>query len=250
MTGLASHKPEKWSRLILGLIPIFVLIAILDALVWLITSDTYTAYLHPRFGLFLVIGSGILAGFIVALMLGRLSPPAGSSGEILSRAVVMLIPLLFLYTAFGQGMGEHAFSKKFVGNEQALPYVFTDDPPPEDDAENGKDALLTLLQINQQMVPLQGKRVLTEGFVYKDANMPADQLMLFRFAMICCAADTTPVWLFVKKEGLGTFEPESWVKVAGVLEIANLDGKTVPMIRADTITQSPPPPPALQSLYF
>jgi putative membrane protein len=250
MTGLAPNRPEKWSRLILGLIPIFVLIAILDALVWLITSDTYTAYLHPRFGLFLLIGSVILAGFIVALMLGRLSPPAGSSGEILSRAVVLLIPLLFLYTAFGQGMGGHAFSKKFVGNEQALPYVFTDDPPPEDDAENGKDALLTLLQINQQMVPLQGKRVLTEGFVYTDANMPADQLMLFRFAMICCAADTTPVWLFVNKEGLGTFEPESWVRVAGVLEIANLNGKTVPMIMADTITQIPSPPPGAQYLYF
>lgn len=250
MTGLAPNRPEKWSRLLLGLLPIVVLIAILDALVWLITSDTYTAYLHPRFGLFLLIGTVILAGFIAALMLGRLAPPAGSSGEILSRAIVMLIPLLFLYTAFGQGMGGHAFSKKFVGNEQALPYVFTDDPPPEEDAESGKDALLTLLQINQQMGALQGKRVSTEGFVYTDANMPADQVMLFRFAMVCCAADTTPVWLFVKKEGLGTFKPESWVKVAGVLEIANLKGKTVPMILADTIIQSSPPPPAAQYLYF
>jgi|GEM_PF-1107732 len=250
MTGLAPNRPEKWNRLLLGLLPIVVLIANLDALVWLITSDTYTAYLHPRFGLFLLIGTVILAGFIAALMLGRLAPPAGGSGEILSRAVVMLIPLLFLYTAFGQGMGGHAFSKKFVGNELELPYVFTDDPPPEDDAESGANEQLSLLQINQQMRTLQGKRVLTEGFVYTDGNMPADQLMLFRFAMFCCAADTIPVWLFVKKEGLETFEPESWVKVAGVLEIANLKGKTVPIILADTITQSPPPSPAAQYLYF
>jgi len=250
MTGIAPNRPEKWSRLILGLIPIIVLIAILDALIWLITSDTYTAYLHPRFGLFLLIGTVILAGFIAALMMGRLTPPAGSSGEILSRAIVMLIPLLFLYTAFGQGMGGHAFSKKIVGNEQALPYVFTDDPPPEEDDESGTHAQLTLLQINQQMGALQGKRVSTEGFVYTDANMPADQLMLFRFAMFCCAADTTPVWLFIQKEGIGTFEPESWIRVSGVLEIANLKGKTVPMIRADTITQTPPPPPGAQYLYF
>jgi len=250
MTGLAPNRPEKWSRLLLGLLPIVVLIAILDALVWLITSDTYTAYLHPRFGLFLLIGTVILAGFIAALMLGRLAPPAGSSGEILSRAVVMLIPLLFLYTAFGQGMGGHAFSKKFVGNEMELPYVFTDDPPPEDDAESGAHAWMTLLQINQQMETLQGKRVSTEGLVYTDANVPADQLMLFRFAMFCCAADTIPIWLFVKKEGLGTFEPESWVRVAGVVEKAMINGKTVPMILAETITQIPPPPPGAQYLYF
>lgn len=250
MTGLAPNRTEKLSRLILGLIPIFVLIAILDALVWLITSDTYTAYLHPRFWLFLLIGTVILAGFIAALMLGRLAPPGGSTGEILSRAIVMLMPLLFLYTAFGQGMGGHALSKKFVGNELELPYVFTDDPPPEEGDESGTDKQLTLLQINQQMATLQGKRVSTEGFVYADANMPADQLMLFRFAMFCCAADTTPIWLFVKKEGLGTFEPESWVRAAGVLEIASLNGKTVPVIMADTLTQIPPPPPGAQYLYF
>jgi len=250
MTGIKPNRPEKLSRLLLGLLPIVVLIAILDALVWLITSDTYVAYLHPRFWLFLLIGTVILAGFIAAAMLGRLAPPAGSSGEILSRAIVMLIPLLFLYTAFGQGMGGHAFSKKFVGNELELPYVFTDDPPPEEDDESGANAQLSLLQINQQMTTLQGKRVSTEGFVYTDANMPADQLMLFRFAMFCCAADTIPIWLFVKKEGLGTFEPESWVRVAGVLEIADLKGKTVPMILADTVTQTPPPPPVAQYLYF
>lgn len=33
MTSIAPNRPEKWGRLLLGLLPIVVLIAILDALV-------------------------------------------------------------------------------------------------------------------------------------------------------------------------------------------------------------------------
>jgi len=249
MTSVTPYKPEKMSRVVLGLLPIVVLIAILDALVWLITKDTYTAFLHPRFWPFLLIGTVILAGFIAALMLGRLEP-VGSSREALTRAIVMLIPLIFLYTVYGQGLGGHALSKKYVGNQLELPYVFTDDPPPEEAVENGADAQLNLLQINQQMETLQGKRVSTEGFVYTDANMPANHLMLFRFSIFCCAADATPIWLFLKKEGIGTFEPESWVKVEGIFELGNINGKTVPMILADTVTISEPPAPGAQYLYF
>jgi len=249
MTDSMQNRPEKLSRVLLGLLPIVVLIAILDSLVWLLTRDTYTAFLHPRFWPFLLIGAVILAGFIGALMLGRLEP-AGSIGEILARAMVMLIPLFFLYTAYGQGMGGHALSKKLIGNELALPYVFTDDPPPEEAAGSGADALLTLLQINQQMEALQGKRIATEGIVYTDANMPANHLMLFRFSIFCCAADATPVWLFVRKEDLGTFEPESWIRAAGVFEMAAVNGKVVPTIVADTITQIPSPPPGAQYMFF
>lgn len=249
MTAVSPHKPEKLSRLLLGLLPIVVLVAILDALVWLITSDTYTAFLHPRFWPFLLVGAVILAGFIAALMLGRLEP-TGSGRETLSRALVMLTPLLFLYITYDQGMGGHALSKKYVGPEAELPYVFTDDPPPEDSVENGAGATLNLLQINRQKETLQGKRVATEGFVYLDAKIPADHLMLFRFSIFCCAADATPIWLFVKKEGLGTFEPESWVKVEGIFEVGNINGKTVPMILADTVTILEPPAPGAQYLYF
>jgi len=249
MTDSMPKRPEKLSRVILGLLPIVTLIAILDALVWLITRDTYTAFLHPRFWPFLLVGAVILAGFIAALMLGRLEP-VGSSGETLARAMVMLIPLFFLYSAYGQSMGGYAFTKKLVGNELEVPYVFTDDPPPEDDVASGVDASLTLLQINQQMDTLRGKRVSTEGFVYTDANVPAGHLLLFRFAIFCCAADATPVWLFVKSEGIRAFEPDSWVKVGGVFEVGRIDGKSVPMILADTVTRLEPPAPGAQYLYF
>jgi len=249
MTGALKSRAGKLGRLLTGVSPIIVLIALLNALGWLLLSDNYTSFLHPRFWPFLLLGILILAGFILALFLGRPLFSANSSRETAVRSIVIIVPLIFLYTVYDQGMGGHALSKKYTGNEPNTPYIFSDGPP-EETIKKSADGRMSLLEMNRQMATLSGRQVLTEGFAYKDSNVPKDHLLLFRFAIFCCAADATPVWVFVKKAEMETFEPETWVKVSGTFEIADINGKAVPMILADTITELEPPSPGAQYLFF
>ncbi len=249
MTGTLKSRTDKLDRLLTGASPIIVLIALLNTLGWLLLNDNYTSFLHPRFWPFLLLGALILAGFILALLLSRPLLSANSSRETTVKSIVITVPLIFLYTVYGQGMGGHALSKKYTGNEPSTPYVFSDGPP-EETAKESANGQMSLLEINRLMTTLNGRQVLTEGFAHTDPNVPRDHILLFRFAIFCCAADAIPVWVFVKKAEMETFEPETWVKVRGTFEVTSINGKTVPMILADTITKLELPSPGAQYLFF
>jgi uncharacterized repeat protein (TIGR03943 family) len=222
--------------------------AILAGLIWLLVNRNYTAFLHPRFWPFLLSGAVILCGFILAFIFAGRRPFAGPWPAVLIRSAVMLVPLLFMIAVAGQGMGTHALTRKYTGTEQEL---LSSLMAGKDDLTEPQDLnrTLSLLDIVRKMDSLDGRPVSTEGLVYRDVNVPADYLLLFRFAIFCCAADAIPVWVVVK-EDMAALENETWVRIDGTFKVARMHGRDVPLIRADAITKLATPPPGARYLYF
>ncbi len=167
------------------------------------------------------------------------------------RFLVLLTPFFVLYTVYGQGMGAHAFSKKNINAEhgglQFLEDLAVQEPG---DAKTKTDKAYSILDLTLKMKKLDGQRVITEGLVYRDANVPEGHMMLFRFAMFCCAADATPIGVVVRTGDIAPPGNESWARVEGVLRITGIRGKDTPVIHADTIEEIETPPPGAQYLFF
>ncbi len=161
----------------------------------------------------------------------------------LTTQMAFMVPLLFLTSVIGQGMGAHALTKKYKGVEQQTLTRLL---------ESGKGNIgeanptpnMSLLDIARQMEQMDGRRVITEGLVYRPEIMPDNYLTLFRFAIFCCTADALPVWVFVENAGVDAFEDENWIRVDGTVQIVNFNGTDVPVIKADTIEEKAPHPRA------
>ena len=240
---------KRWMCFIANSLSMLAFGTILYSMVWLVRKDRYVLFLHPRLLPFLLAGIGIIICFILALMINQRRHPAVFFSRKAIRTIVILMPLIFMYTAAEQTMGVHALTKKITGEKQGTVFSQQNDTAFES-GDSGTTCNLSLLDIARKMKDFTGKRVITEGLVYVDPNVPADHLMLFRFAIFCCAADATPVWVLVKTEGKASFENESWIQVDGTLEIVNRQGNDIPLIRAKKITRMKPPPAGAQYLFF
>lgn len=237
-------------RRLLRYLDALVFVAFVGALVWLLLTGNDTAFLHPRFRSFLTSAALLLAVFTFVIVRG---PTRGHAGWPLIvhsvQALVLATPLVFLVFAMGQNMGAYALTRKYTGTEQqTLARLIESGKNKPRNA--GDSPTLTLLEIARQMKQLEGKRVATEGLVYRPAIMPPNHLTLFRFAIFCCAADALPVWMFVAHPDVTAFDDENWIRVDGTLTVVNFNGTDVPVIRADTLEKKAAPAAAEQYLFF
>jgi putative membrane protein len=88
---------------------------------------------------------------------------------------------------------------------------------------------------------LAGEPVDVIGFVYHDPRLPAGQFLVARFTISCCIADAAAIGLTVAWDGAQALTANQWVRVQGEMATSQLDGQTVPLIRADQVSIIPEP---------
>lgn len=85
------------------------------------------------------------------------------------------------------------------------------------------------------------KDVSVTGFVYKPDNLPADEILIARFVITCCAVDARPVGLRVKVSSKDSYKEDDWIKVSGKFQLdENLDKKDL-IIAPDKIEKTDVP---------
>jgi uncharacterized repeat protein (TIGR03943 family) len=82
-----------------------------------------------------------------------------------------------------------------------------------------------------------GQKANVVGFVYHDSRLAKDEFLVGRFALNCCVADATAIGMVVKTDKALTFADNSWVRVAGTVSAAEVDGKKIPLITVEEIDQ-------------
>ena len=142
-----------------------------------------------------------------------------------------MLPLVYLVVAQDVSLGAHAFKKRStdvsaVGKIRARRTL----------KDIKKSDTLTTLEILLHFKEFEGKRIKTEGMVYKGEDVPDQYFLIFRFLMICCAADSMPAGALVEHEDVDQFENDTWVRVEGVLGLKNMGNFTLPYIKADSIS--------------
>ncbi len=79
------------------------------------------------------------------------------------------------------------------------------------------------------------------GFVFHDPRLGIDQFMIGRFTIACCVADASALGMAVQWTETEGLHANTWVRVRGMMSFTALDGRTVPMILAESVEEIPEP---------
>ncbi len=83
----------------------------------------------------------------------------------------------------------------------------------------------------------EGKEIEIKGFVYREDGMEQNQIVVARFLMSCCSADTSVIGMMAEGLDLGEIETDSWVKVTGTISQTTYGDDRIPSIEVSKIKQ-------------
>ncbi|MBI3242758.1 MAG: TIGR03943 family protein [Chloroflexi bacterium] len=79
------------------------------------------------------------------------------------------------------------------------------------------------------------------GFVYHDSRLQGGQFLAGRFTVNCCVADAMALGVIVQWPDSAGLADNSWVRVRGSVQAAKIDGRSIPLIVAESVESVPPP---------
>jgi uncharacterized repeat protein (TIGR03943 family) len=135
-----------------------------------------------------------------------------------------------------QPLGSHALKNRLV--EPSYMERFAGGSPRMDKTDNPQ---VTLIDILQNFKAYEGRKITTMGMVYRDETVPPGHFLVFRFIIVCCAADAMPAGALVLHGEADSYEQDTWVSVEGILGLKKVGDLTFPLIQADRITRIDPP---------
>ncbi len=220
------------------------------ALANLLERNGYTAFLRPEFGIVLGLGLAVLIGFFVAGMSKSHAPVPLTLAQAL-RAMILLLPLLYLLNAQGVSLDAKAFMNRSVGTPTVGAQTSGSSSDEELSLWESKNQSENFAEsdqvLDQEAVPVTlldlydspdlflGKRVRFDGMWMNDENTRKDfgqnSRVLFRFVITCCAADAVPIAVvLVPEQSLGEQEESSWLQVEGVFQTRQIGLRRVPVL--------------------
>ena len=225
------------------------------SLAYLLFTQRYTGFLRPEFGLLLGIALFISVWFTVVSMRGERGRRIDFSG--IMRALVLVVPILYLMIMPEATLGTDSFKKRFIDPnfmasgrpaESNLP-VFDSEKrsEPSLELENEKESAqerleeATILEILTNAARYQEKRVSVIGMIFHDEQgkklyLGKNKTVLYRFQISCCAADALPFGIIVDSEHAAEFKNDQWVRVEGTFKMTKSGLKWFPVLKRAAIT--------------
>ena len=245
---------------LLRLVTVAVCLAWLGSFVSLLAGGGYRVFLARNYWPLLVFGAAAFAVFAAAVALGGL-PTAhfGSKLSLWVSAGICVLPLAYLaanprplpssYTLRVRAGFDRLLNSRAalgLGGRRPTPLAPPATAPAAatspSSAPTGATAQPTrLCDIVVRYPENVGRRVVSEGMVFRQEGLPAGCFVLFRFVITCCAADAIPAALLVAADRADAFPVDSWVRVRGRVERTAFRGLDIPLLRAEQVTPIPPP---------
>jgi uncharacterized repeat protein (TIGR03943 family) len=198
----------------------------------------YSLFIRPTLWPLILCNVVVLLLFLIAMFVRPVHGGArGISAASWVRGGMLLLPLLYMGSmltgAAASGLNRFALQKRSLGLGWASDAL----APAQDDSTATLDTkqAISLGYITRHLHGLSGSRVIAEGRVSFDDTLPAGQFVIYRFVIVCCAADAIPVQVVVKSPRPVAFKNDDWIRVGGIVRTEVQNGKTVPMIEADQI---------------
>ncbi|MGD9289336.1 MAG: TIGR03943 family protein [Desulfobacterales bacterium] len=234
-------------------------------LIYLLASQSYVAFLRPEFGILLAIAQFVAMGFMLAAMV-RSKTTEMNLAAIL-RALVLLVPVLYLMVMPDTTLSNQAFKKRFIGTNNGTvgrqaPTMLSSRraennpdvaaPPEELEGTNQKTPQeRTILDIYRNPDIYIGQRVIFTGMIVHDEQFKkyfgGRDAAVYRFMINCCAADALPLTIALDSDQADAFANDQWVQVDGIFDLQQIDGKPVPIVSKPQI--KPVEAPAVPYLF-
>jgi putative membrane protein len=184
--------------------------------VWLLATDRTALYLSSRTAWVVPMGASILCVALLGRLASLRSPHAEPVTPRAALAAALIVaPVVVLLALPPASLGTYAAARRSslagaagFGGSSA-------------DIRRGDVSLVDVagaLRSRDSMKALvarAGTRVSFVGFVARTPGMPADEFLLTRFLVSCCAADALSIQVRVVGAPPGRFAPDDWVRVEG-----------------------------------
>jgi uncharacterized repeat protein (TIGR03943 family) len=230
-------------------LPAIIYITWLDAYYWLLEGGRYKAFIQPKLWPLLILALLLLLAFTAAFISQfSLKSKISFQFDAWVKGAILIVPVLFLWTIYGQSLGTDAFAKRELNLDQ----IATKGVSNRLLSSSGKSAdhAISLLGLVANAEKYHGKRVATEGIVYRSAKTGKNTFKLFRFAVVCCAADALPLAVAVESTAAEKLNNDAWVRVEGFFNLETINDRQISRILADKVLPIPAPPPEKRYLFF
>lgn len=201
----------------------------------LLIAGKYALFIRAGLWPLLLASLLILVCFLIAMAIKRAE--SGNYIRLTSwvRGLLLILPLFYLATLMSgsaaSGLNSFALEKRSLDINGTSNLLLASANSTPIDNHN----LITLAELYAHGKELMGKHVIVEGRVSKDDTTPAGQLVLYRFVVVCCAADAMPLDIAVTSPHAGNFQNDQWIRVSGKLTTSPTDPDHSPEIIADNI---------------
>lgn len=219
-------------------------------------SGSYVEFLNPQFSWLMISGLLLCALFFVVLFM---TGPASDTdccghdhhhhghGPSVLRMLILLVPVLFAMNYGSWQLGTFAFDKRAVGltrmggsNDSRAATAI--DMPASTAASAAVELVaaarpVTLVEIHNRFEHLVDKKIITQGmYMSETPGLPQDSWVIFRFLIVCCAADAQPMAVMIKGPRPVGIADEAWVEVEGTLRGIELNGQPAVAVEADKVS--------------
>ncbi|HEY2584466.1 MAG TPA: TIGR03943 family protein [Tepidisphaeraceae bacterium] len=191
--------------------------------------------------------------FLIAMYVRRQAAIARkATAAVWLRSALLLLPLAYMFpamsdTASASGLNSFALRKRALGLDSGTDV--SGGAPDQVPADGSR--VISMGYILRHRHKLDGRRVVTEGRVFKDDSLPPGQVKLFRFVVVCCAADAMPVQALIASPLASSLKDDEWVRVDGTFHLLNEGGARVLQIDASKVDAIPAPAePYLSPYHF
>ena len=244
-----KEKFKRSAAFLTACLPAFIFIIWLNAYYWLLKGGHYHAFIQPKLWPLLILGMLLVLAYTAACISRfplQLKIPLQIDAWL--KAAILFLPILFLWTIYGQSLGSDAFAKRVSNAEPNISFenTYWQKSKFKKDPDNG----ITLLNLFMDSEKFTGRHVAVEGMVYRSVTMDKNSFKLFRFGIVCCAADALPISFMVRENESGNLSNDTWVRVEGIFNTATINGKRVSSIAADRVQLIPIPPAEKRYLFF
>ena len=230
-------------------LPALIYISWLNAYFWLLEDGRYKAFIQPKLWPLLILALILLLAFSAACISQfSLKSIISLQFDAWIKAAILIVPVVFLWTIYGQSLGADAFAKRLLKTGPGVPLKLNYSDKISSKTLSGNAA--TLLDLILYAEKFNGKPVAVEGMVFRSTTMDKNSFMLFRFAIACCAADALPFSIRVNTATEAGLENDTWVRVEGLFNFETIHDKQVFSIAADKVLPVSLPPPEKRYLFF
>lgn len=214
-------------------------------MLYLLVNQRYTDFLRPGFGLLLALAHFAALAFMLAAMAGQ--RPRKLHISDLLRALILLLPLLYLMIVPRTGLGGSTFRNRYIGPTAISTDRISDLSPkkptirlpgqsPANCPPNGPVGAQkrSILELSFEPMRYLGQRVTFTGMLMRDKQLQQylgdSDTVIYRFLMTCCAADALPLAIALESGKASALANDQWVQVEGDFQLHRLQGKPVPMV--------------------
>lgn len=201
---------------------------------YLLLTGRIVYFIHPRMIKYAIIS---LVGITILTVYQFKKITSYNKGNKIKKGYAMfLLPLLLGFIVAPNGLNTSIADKKGISlnqfNSSGASNISDKDKNIEyledDTIKFNTDEYVNMMDdISTNFNKYRGKKILIDGFVYKEKSFKKNEFVVARFFLVCCAADTQIIGVMGKWKNTPSLKSGDWISVEGKIDYeSSIDNDT------------------------